>query len=128
MNTRFLRAVGAATCVYGVAVALRPGLLARPSGLTGADGRVEEATAIALRPVGWRDAVSGAAMVLAPAGPPLALAAAVRMAADFGDAALLGRTLPDRRRRVAAAVVSVGWGALSAAGLLRREPAASGRP
>lgn len=122
MNARFLRAVGAATCVYGVAVTLRPALLAKPSGLTGNDGRVADATAVSLRPIGLRDAANGAAMALAPAGAPLVLATALRLAADFGDAVLLGRTLPDSKRRAMAVAVSVAWGSLSVAGLLGRNP------
>jgi hypothetical protein len=121
MRSRFLRGVGAATFVYGVAVAIRPELLARPSGLVDESGRVDEATAVSLRPLGLRDAVSGAAMVLAPAGAPLRLATMVRMGADFGDALLLGSTLPSRRLRRMAVAVSVGWGALSVIGLVAGE-------
>ncbi|WP_367431046.1 hypothetical protein [Streptomyces celluloflavus] len=118
MNVGLLRAVGAATAVYGVAVAALPGLLARPSGLVNDERRTERATRTALRPLAWRDAASGLAMVLAPEGPALRTAAYLRIAADFGDAVLLGVTLPHRDRRVKAVVVSVGWGALSVAGLL----------
>ncbi|WP_030672961.1 hypothetical protein [Streptomyces rimosus] len=120
MHVGLLRAVGAATAVYGLAVTAWPALLAKPSGLAEADGRVAAATRTALRPLAWRDAVSGVALALAPAGPALRTAACVRIAADLGDAALLGVTLPDRARRRAAVAVSVGWGALSVAGLLWR--------
>lgn len=118
MRVGMLRLVGAATAVYGVAVTARPALLARPSGLTGADGRAAEATEVSLRPVAWRDAACGLAMLLAPEGPALRAATLLRIAADLGDAALLGATLPRRRHRVGAVAVSVGWGALSVAGLL----------
>jgi hypothetical protein len=121
LRSRFLRAVGAATFIYGVAVSIRPELLARPSGLVDEQGEVSAATIVSLRPVGWRDAVSGAAMVLAPAGAPLRLAAVVRMGADFGDALLLGTTLPDRNRRRFAVAISVGWGAVSLIGLFASE-------
>jgi hypothetical protein len=77
-------------------------------------------TGIALRPLGWRDAASGLALALAPAGPALRAAAVLRVAADLGDAALLGATLPDRRARIGAVAVSVGWGALGVYGLLAR--------
>lgn len=116
MRVGLLRTVGAATAVYGVAVAAWPGLLARPSGLVGDDGRAEPATRTSLRPLAWRDAVSGAAMVLAPEGPALRTAAYVRIAADFGDAVLLGATLPGTDRRGKAVAVSVGWGLLSVVG------------
>ncbi|GGN42977.1 hypothetical protein GCM10012285_23870 [Streptomyces kronopolitis] len=118
MKVSLLRAVGVATAAYGVAVAAAPGLLARPSGLAGDGGRTAPEVRTSLRPLAWRDAVSGLAMALAPDGPALRTAAYVRIAADFGDAVLLGATLPGRARRVGAVAVSVGWGALSVAGLL----------
>ncbi|MBL1067882.1 hypothetical protein [Streptomyces sp. 7-21] len=115
MRPDLLRAVGAATAVYGAVVAARPGLLTGPSGLRGEDART------AVRPVGLRDAASGLALLLAPRGPALRTAAAVRIAADLGDAVLLGRTLPGSWRRRGAAAVGVAWGALSVAGLLLPE-------
>ncbi|OEV11563.1 hypothetical protein [Streptomyces nanshensis] len=116
MHVKLLRAVGAATALYGLAVTARPELLARPSGLTGEDGRVAEATRISLRPLVWRDLAGGLAMVCAPEGAALRTAALVRVASDLGDAALLGATLP-RPARAKAVAVSVGWAALSVAGL-----------
>ncbi|MEE4421877.1 hypothetical protein [Streptomyces bugieae] len=118
MRVRLLRGVGVATAVYGVAVSVVPDLLARPSGLVDEEGRVASATRISLRPLAWRDAASGLALALAPEGPALRTAAYVRIAADLGDAVLLGMTLPDRDRRRKAVAVSVGWGALSVLGLL----------
>ncbi|UKY49978.1 hypothetical protein [Streptomyces inhibens] len=118
MKVGLLRAVGVATAVYGVAVTAVPDLLARPSGLVDDEGRTARATRTSLRPLAWRDAASGLVMALAPRGPALRTAAYVRIAADFGDAVLLGATLPGRDRKLKAAAVSVGWGALSVAGLL----------
>jgi len=118
VRVSLLRGVGAATAVYGVLVAVKPALLAKPSGLVDSDGGTAYATAVSLRPLGWRDAASGLAMVTAPAGAPLATAALLRVAADFGDAVLLGATLPDRATRLKAIAVSVGWGMLSVIGLL----------
>ncbi|ONK12647.1 hypothetical protein STBA_33950 [Streptomyces sp. MP131-18] len=118
MDTRVLRAVGVATAVYGLAVAARPALLAKPSGLAGPGGRTGAEVRTALRPLGLREAASGLALALAPEGPALRTAAALRLAADVGDAALLGATLPGRLRRRGAVAVSLGWGALTAAGLL----------
>ncbi|WP_432746917.1 hypothetical protein [Streptomyces sp. JH002] len=113
MDSTALRVIGAVTAVYGVAVAVRPRLLARPSGL-GQDARVDAA----LRPVGLRDAVSGAALVVAPEGPALTTAALVRIGADLGDAVVLGRTLDGVWRRRGAVAVSLAWGALSIGALL----------
>lgn len=118
--------VGAATALYGLAVTASPGLLARPSGLVDEDGGTAPATRTSLRPLAWRDLASGVALVAAPEGPALRTAAWVRMAADFGDAALLGATLPGRGRRAGAVAVSVGWGALCAWGLLA--PGGQGTP
>ncbi|WP_030610607.1 hypothetical protein, partial [Streptomyces sclerotialus] len=128
MRVGLLRAVGAATALYGVAVTVVPDLLARPSGLADANGRVAEATRVSLRPLAWRDAASGAALALVPEGPALRTAALVRIAADFGDAVLLGVTLPDRSARRKAVAVSVGWGALSLAGLLAPDRRRKGTP
>ncbi|POX37669.1 hypothetical protein C3486_27025 [Streptomyces sp. Ru73] len=126
MRVGLLRTVGAATALYGVAVTVAPVLLARPSGLVEADGRVAEGTRVSLRPLAWRDAASGAALALVPEGPALRTAALLRIAADFGDALLLGATLPDPSARRKAVAVSVGWGALSVAGLLAPARATSG--
>lgn len=117
MNRSLLRAVGAATAVYGLAVAVRPAVLARPSGLTGADGTVPRSVETCLRPLGLRDAACGLAMACAPDDRSLRTATLLRIAADFGDAALLAGTLPGRRHRAMALAVSVGWGLLSVAGL-----------
>lgn len=118
MRVGLLRAVGAATAVYGAAVAVWPDLLARPSGLVDSHGRTAPDTRVALRPLAWRDAASGVALVAAPDGAALRTAAVVRAAADLGDALLLGLTLPERDKRLKAVAVSLGWGALSVAGLL----------
>lgn len=117
MRVGLLRTVGAATAAYGLAVTAWPALLAKPSGLVDTRGRTEPRTRTSLRPLAWRDAASGAAMMLAPAGGALRTAALLRVAADLGDAVLLGATLP-RSTRAKAVAVSVGWASLSVAGLL----------
>jgi hypothetical protein len=121
MRVRLLRTVGAATAVYGAAVAAWPDLLAKPSGLVDDRGRSMPDTRVALRPLAWRDAASGAALAVAPAGAALRTAAVLRIAADLGDAVVLGLTLPAREKRLGAVAVSVGWGALSVTGLLGGE-------
>lgn len=119
MHVGLLRAVGAGTAVYGLVLTARPDLLARPSGLVDDEGRTAPETRTALRPLAWRDAASGLAMLCAPReGAALRTAALVRIAADFGDAALLSVSLPDRAKRRKAVAVSLGWGALSVAALL----------
>lgn len=118
MRVGLARTVGLATALYGAAVTAWPALLAKPSGLTDEAGRVAPETEVSLRPLAWRDLASGVAMATAPEGPALRTAVLIRIAADFGDAALLGATLPDREPRRRAVAVSVGWGALSVAALL----------
>jgi hypothetical protein len=118
VRTGLLRTIGTVTALYGLVVTARPELLAAPSGLVDGAGRTEDHTRISLRPLAWRDMASGAAMATAPPGPALTTATLVRIAADFGDALLLGRALPGRARRLGVVAVSVGWGALSVAGLL----------
>ena len=54
MRSRLLRAVGAVTAAYGFAVAARPGLLARPSGLAADGGRTPDGTAVVVRPLALR--------------------------------------------------------------------------
>lgn len=119
MDRAWLRLVGAATAVYGFAVAARPDLLAVPSGLARRGEPVPPETATCLRPLAWRDAACGLAMALAPDDSSLRAATLLRIAADIGDAALLGSALPNRRNRAMAVTVSLGWGSLSVAGLLR---------
>ncbi|MFR0357203.1 hypothetical protein [Streptomyces sediminimaris] len=118
MHTGLLRLIGATTFAYGMATAYRPGLIARPSGLVDPHGGVGPHTAMVVRPLAWRDAAGGLAMVVAPRGGALATASAVRVASDLGDAVLLGSTLPGRPRRVVAALTALGWAALTVAGLV----------
>ncbi|WP_405887909.1 hypothetical protein OG739_32080 [Streptomyces longwoodensis] len=117
MRTGGLRVQGAATFAYGVATAYRPALLARPAGLVDADGAVEPHTALVLRSMAWRDAAVGLAMLLAPKGPALTAAGAVRIASDVGDALFFGRALRGRLRRAGAVVSALGWAAVTVAGL-----------
>ncbi|MEU7099757.1 hypothetical protein AB0A66_15725 [Streptomyces longwoodensis] len=117
MRTGGLRVQGAATFAYGAATAYRPALLARPAGLVDAHGAVEPHTALVLRSMAWRDAAVGLAMLLAPQGPALTAAGAVRIASDVGDALFFGRALRGRLRRAGAVVSALGWAAVTVAGL-----------
>ncbi|MFQ6142373.1 hypothetical protein ACLMNJ_04755 [Streptomyces seoulensis] len=117
VRTGLLRVIGAATAAYGVAAACRPDWLARPVGMVGEQGDTHPHTDMALRPLAWRDAADGLAMLLAPAGPALLTAAAVRIASDVGDAVLFGRTVTGRFRRAGAVAGALGWAALTAAAL-----------
>ncbi|WP_234438485.1 hypothetical protein [Streptomyces sp. NRRL S-340] len=117
MRTGLLRSVGAATAVYGAVAAYRPNWLARPVGLVDPDGTTRPHTAMALRPLAWRDAASGLAMLLAPGGPALVTATAVRIASDLGDAVLFGTGVTGRVRRAGTVVTALGWAALTAAAL-----------
>ena len=127
MRTGLLRALGAATCAYGAAAAYRPGLLARPLGLVDSHGPVGPYHALAVRPMAWRDAATGLAMLVAPKGPALATVTAVRIASDVGDALLFGAALPGRFRRAGAVTSALGWAALGVAGLIGSGRATEGR-
>lgn len=117
MRTGLLRVLGAATAAYGVLGARRPDWMARPIGMVDSQGRTHPYTAMALRPLAWRDAACGLAMLLAPRGPALVTAAAVRVASDVGDAVLFGTTVHGRVRRAGAVVSAAGWAALTVAAL-----------
>ncbi|GGN94410.1 hypothetical protein [Nocardia rhizosphaerihabitans] len=103
------RLLGLATAAYGASVAVRPEVLLRPCGFE-TDRPGNRALA---RMVGCRDAISGAAMVLAPDARVAWAAAGVRIAADLADALVLGAAVDPRLRRTAIAVPLV-WGLLGA--------------
>ncbi|MEU9108275.1 hypothetical protein AB0D54_28880 [Streptomyces xanthophaeus] len=107
MRTAAARALGVATLGYGVAVACRPRLLARPCGLpeTGS-------TALLIRALGVRDAVIGAAMATVPEGAALRTAVLCRVAVDAGDALLFGTFLARRTERAKAASAALAWAGL----------------
>ncbi|MEU3063881.1 hypothetical protein AB0P12_26630 [Streptomyces subrutilus] len=100
--------MGVATLGYGVAVACRPQVLARPCGLP-----EQGSPALLIRALGVRDAVIGAAMLAVPEGPALRTAVLCRVAVDAGDALLFGTFLPGRTERAKAASAALGWAALS---------------
>ncbi|MFK4149920.1 hypothetical protein [Streptomyces sp. NPDC004065] len=122
MRTGLLRTLGATMVVYGGVIARRPDWLARPAGLVDDQGRTAPSTALALSGLAWRDAATGLAMLVAPRGPALVTATAVRMASDVGDALLFGRALPTRTGRAGTLVTALGWAALAVAGLTGQPP------
>ncbi|MET9214870.1 MULTISPECIES: hypothetical protein [unclassified Nocardia] len=103
------RLLGVVTAAYGVSVAARPEVLLRPCGWE-SDRAGSRALA---RMVGCRDAISGAAMVLAPDARVARAAAGARIAADLADALVLGAAVEPRLRRTAIAVPLV-WGLIGA--------------
>ncbi|MET9637196.1 hypothetical protein ABZY83_12360 [Streptomyces virginiae] len=107
MRTAAAKIMGAATLGYGIAVARRPAVLARPCGLSD-----QGSSALLIRALGVRDAALGAAMVLAPSGLALRTAVLCRIAADAGDALLFGTFLARGTERAKAASVALAWGAL----------------
>ncbi|MER5763921.1 hypothetical protein [Streptomyces sp. NPDC002082] len=107
MRTTAARVMGVATLGYGVAVACRPEVLARPCGLA-----EEGSSALLIRALGVRDAVIGAAMVAVPAGSALRTAVLCRVAVDAGDALLFGTFLPHPTKRAKAASAALAWAAL----------------
>jgi hypothetical protein len=107
------RLLGALTLAYGAAVAARPRVLTGPAGLETAARPSPRARRIA-RAVGMRDVVSGAAMVLAPAGRPLQRAVAVRVACDLADVVGFGLGSPGARNKAKAMGAAAGWALLCA--------------
>lgn len=110
----FPRLVGGLTAAYGLAVAVRPEVLAGPCELTDEHGQVAPSTRVVTSAMGARDALTGLAMTLAPSDHALRTAIAVRSTIDFADATLMGATLPTARARRKAALVAGAWGTLSA--------------
>jgi len=111
------RVIGAATAVYSAAVIVKPDLLARPTGLVGADEPADRGTAVLTRAVSARDLASGLAMAFAPSAAGVRLAGVVRIGADLGDAVGMGLALPAADARRKAAGVAGAWGVLTAAAL-----------
>lgn len=109
--------LGGLTAAYGAAVLVKPAVFAKPIGLAGSDGSVSAGVGALCRAVGVRDLASGLAMVAARTPGETRLAIAVRVAADVGDAVILGLSLPDADARRKAAAVGVIWGGLNAATL-----------
>jgi hypothetical protein len=113
----FPRIVGLLTAIYGVSALLRPDVISRHGELASPDDRrsgVHVLSAI----VGVRDVVSGAAILLAPAGGVLLGALGARIALDTGDAVAFGRLLPTRRARRKVAAIALGWAAVAALSML----------
>ena len=105
------RALGVATAAYGAAVAAKPVLLLRPSGMLRDNGADQEAI---VRTLGVRDLASGLAMAFAPSRKALRTAIAVRVTSDLGDLVVLGQALRDRPERGKVMAIAGGWGALCA--------------
>lgn len=119
MPSAMPRALGAVTAAYSVAIMIRPVWLAKPCGLTQADGTVPASTALLIRAVGARDAALGTAMLLAPDTRSLRAATLCRAAADLSDAVLFGAALTGRARRWKVAGFAAAWGTLCAAAAAR---------
>jgi hypothetical protein len=108
--------LGALTLAYGAAVAVRPRLLTRPAGLETETQPSPRARRTA-RTIGIRDVVSGASMLLAPAGPALQRAVAARVACDVGDVVGFGIGSPGARNKAKAVGAAAGWALLCASSL-----------
>ena len=113
-NIRLSRVLGAATAAYSVGIIASPRLLTRPVGL--AAGEPWPSMAALVQSIGVRDAAIGTVAALCPAGPVLRTALLLRVAADFGDAAVFGRVL-EGGTRAKVAGFAAGWGLLNALAL-----------
>lgn len=108
------RLIGLATAGYSVAIMVRPELFAGPCKLTDEAGRVPRQVRTLVTAIGARDLASGLALALAPAGRPMRLALATRVACDLGDAVFLAAGVPDAEARKKVVAVAGGWAALTA--------------
>ncbi|QBI54579.1 hypothetical protein [Streptomonospora litoralis] len=106
----FPRVMGGITVVYAVLVLVAPATMLAPMGLAPGEAGMDALARAML----VRDLACGAAMVLVPAGWPLLTAIAVRVASDFGDALVLGLSLPDPGARLSAVLAAGGFGTLCA--------------
>jgi len=117
--TRTLRALGAITVGYSVAIVAVPKLLAGPCRWTDATGSTPPSVATLIRGIGARDTAIGLAMMTAPAGAGLGVATACRVIADLGDAAAFGVGLPDASSKVKIAGFAAAFGLTNAVALTR---------
>ncbi|WP_229904925.1 hypothetical protein [Lentzea cavernae] len=108
------------TAVYSAALIISPKILAKPAGLTTAEGEVSRPVGTLVAAIGARDTAIGVAMLLAPPGRSLQVAVAARVAADLADAMIFGFSLPDPSARRKVAGFATCWGLLCAASGLRR--------
>jgi hypothetical protein len=67
-----------------------------------------------VRTLAVRDFASGVAMAVAPSRKAMRVAIAVRVAADLGDAAVLGKALAGKPEQKKILAVAGGWGLLCA--------------
>jgi hypothetical protein len=106
------------TVAYSVVLVISPRLLAGPAGMTRA-GSVPAPTGLAIRAIGSRDTVIGAAIVLAHPGRAMAGLCVLRAMTDAADAALFGALLPAPAARWKIGGFAAGWAAVSTIAALR---------
>ncbi len=115
-RTAVPRLLGVATIAYSLAVAARPEVLLKPTGL--ATGLGDDGLRATARLVALRDLASGLAMVFAPNTQALRLAIAVRVGADVADTAVLGTALRGKPEWGNTVAVTGGFGLICAASAL----------
>lgn len=108
------RILGVLTAAYGAAVAVRPAILLRPTGL--GIGEEPELRVLA-RMVGLRDLASGVALAAASTPRARTMSALVRIASDTADTAVFARALAGRPERTKTLAVTSLWGLLSLAAM-----------
>jgi hypothetical protein len=109
-----VRGVAAATIAYSVGIAVSPKLLAKPCGLTDADGLVPADAAGLIRAIGTRDAVLSTLLFLTPAGGAMHALTGARAICDATDSIWFYGFVPQRQRPKLLAV-ALGWAALELA-------------
>jgi hypothetical protein len=117
--TRTLRALGAVTVAYSVAVVAVPSLLARPCRMTDAAGSTPWPVRVLIQGIGVRDTAIGLAMMTAPPGVALTAATLCRIASDAGDTVGFGIGLPDADAKLKVAGFAAFWATVNAVALAR---------
>jgi hypothetical protein len=117
--SRTLRALGAVTVAYSVAIVAAPQVLARPCKMTDVAGRTPWSARVLVRGIGVRDTAIGLGMMTAPPGVALTMVTLCRIAADAGDAVAFGIGLPDAATKARIAGFAVLWAGLNAVALAR---------
>lgn len=118
--TKTLRALGAVTVAYSVAVVAVPSLLAKPCQMTVA-GQTPWPARVLIQGIGVLDTAIGMAMMTAPPGLGLSAATLCRIGADAGDAVAFGIALPNSGAKVKIAGFAALWAVVNVVALARSD-------
>jgi hypothetical protein len=113
----FARLLGLLTVLYSIVALIRPRIMVTPAGLVPREETIPLSLKALTRGIAIRDIAIGVAMMFAPMTVPLVWALGLRIASDFGDAAVFGFATSDPTARLKTIGVAAGWGILNAIAL-----------